>query len=280
MPIPNDSSPDVERLQFELLRKQSPAQRLQSALRLSDDLRWLSRRALLRARPGLSALETRRYWLESLYGRAFAAAVGGTLETSFMSDSNDLLAALAPVIRAFEQSGVRYYVGGSLASAFHGRPRSTQDVDVAAELDEATALAVVAKLQDQYYVSEAAVRQAVRRQACFNFLHLETSSKIDVFVVGRREFDRQALDRAVTDKLGPNELPVRIASAEDIILCKLEWFRLGNESSERQWNDVAEVVRLNEPQLDVAYLQKWAIELKVSDLLARVLADQSPFRSA
>jgi tRNA nucleotidyltransferase/poly(A) polymerase len=34
----------------------------------------------------------------------------------------------------FRELGVEYVVGGSLASSLHGHPRSTQDIDVVADL--------------------------------------------------------------------------------------------------------------------------------------------------
>ena len=61
-----------------------------------------------------------------------------------------------------------------------------------------------------------------------------------------------------------------IAAAEDIILIKLQWYRLGNEVSERQWTDLTNVLRLNRQKLDVGYLRTWAKRLEVDDLLSRL----------
>ena len=60
-----------------------------------------------------------------------------------------------------------------------------------------------------------------------------------------------------------------IATAEDIILAKLEWYRLGNEVSERQWNDVLGLLRLQGAALDLAYLRSSAADLGIADLLDR-----------
>jgi hypothetical protein len=67
------------------------------------------------------------------------------------------------------------------------------------------------------------------------------------------------------------KLVVKIATKEDIILIKLQWYRLGNETSERQWKDLTTVVKLNRSELDRSYLIHWALELKVDDLLERLL---------
>ncbi|HVH25755.1 MAG TPA: hypothetical protein VM818_03310 [Vicinamibacterales bacterium] len=63
-----------------------------------------------------------------------------------------------------------------------------------------------------------------------------------------------------------------IASAEDTVLAKLEWYRLGGETSERQWWDVVGILKVAE-DADRAYLRHWAPSLEVADLLERALAD-------
>lgn len=194
-----------------------------------------------------------------------------------MADASDLTEALRPVVAELDRLGVRYCVGGSIASSMHGAARSTLDVDLAAELDEASALRLTAALSDQYYISESAAREAVRHRSCFNLLHYATAFKIDIFISRGTDFDRQVQDRAMADSLGgPNGLPARIVSAEDIILIKLEWYRLGDESSERQWNDVTQVAKLQGSRLDRPYLRHWAKELGVADLLDRLFSEVEP----
>ena len=57
---------------------------------------------------------------------------------------------------------------------------------------------------------------------------------------------------------------------EDVILFKLEWYRLGGETSERQWLDVQNVLKAQAERLDREYLAHWAAELGVLDLLERL----------
>jgi hypothetical protein len=76
---------------------------------------------------------------------------------------------------------------------------------------------------------------------------------------------------------GPGSLRVPIASAEDTVLAKLEWFRRGGESSERQWWDIVGVLRVTS-NLDRPYLDRWAASLGVTDLLQRALADAASER--
>lgn len=191
-----------------------------------------------------------------------------------MGDPSELVQALRPVVDELDRLRVRHYVGGSVASSIHGVGRSTLDVDVVAELDEATSLSLIDVLQSEFYVSKETVLNAVRRRSCFNLIHLATSFKVDVFVSQGREFDRSVQDRAVEDVVGESgSLSAPIATAEDIILLKLEWYRLGNETSERQWSDLTTVAKLQGKQLDREYLRRWADELGVVDLLDRLLSE-------
>jgi hypothetical protein len=66
---------------------------------------------------------------------------------------------------------------------------------------------------------------------------------------------------------------VYVTSPEDVILSKLEWYRMGGEVSDRQWRDVLGVLKTKSEELDLAYLRIWAKELKVEDLLERALKE-------
>ena len=67
---------------------------------------------------------------------------------------------------------------------------------------------------------------------------------------------------------------IRFASAEDTLLHKLVWYRLGNEVSDRQWGDVLGVLKVQSGSLDRDYLELWARLLNVSDLLGRARQQQ------
>ncbi len=190
-----------------------------------------------------------------------------------MSDGDDLIVALRPVAEAFRRLGVRFYVGGSVASTFHGAIRSTMDVDLVCDLAEADVAAFAESFGEEFYISLSAVQQAVQRKSCFNLIHLPTSYKIDVFVNRGRPFDLAAMDRAnEQDIVEGAGLTVPIATVEDSIVAKLEWFRMTNETSERQWDDVSKMVALHEQSLDVEQMRSMAESIGVGDLLAKLLA--------
>jgi len=184
---------------------------------------------------------------------------------------SDALAAVTPVVEALNRLGVVYYLGGSIASSAYGVARATLDVDLIADLAQKHVNSLVELLRSAYYINRRAVEDAVARKSCFNAIHMATMFKVDVFAVKDRPYDRVALGRIRRDSLDP-EAPSSefyLVSAEDIVLAKLEWFRLGEEVSERQWLDVVGVLRVQQDSLDRAYLAKWAAELDVADLLKR-----------
>jgi hypothetical protein len=194
--------------------------------------------------------------------------------------SSDLIAALEPVLRALEALNVRAYVGGSVASSVHGVPRASIDADIVANLESEHVGPFVERLQGAYYVDETRVRAAVTTRRSFNAIHLPTAFKVDVFAAKRRPFDAEALRRARPELLedSPDAPRFAVASAEDIVLAKLEWFREGGEVSDRQWADVVGVLKTASTRIDQAYLTRWAAALRVQDLLdrARRECDFSP----
>ena len=111
---------------------------------------------------------------------------------------------------------------------------------------------------------------AIQRHASFNIIHRETMFKVDVFIPSPRPFLQSQLARAQRQTFTLKaKVSAKFASPEDTILSKLEWYRLGGEVSDRQWRDILGVMKTRSEQLDIAYMRKWAKELKVGDLLER-----------
>ena len=132
----------------------------------------------------------------------------------------------------------------------------------------------MAGLQGAFYVDEQMIQQAIQRRSSFNLIHLTTMFKVDIFIPKGRPFDQQQLDRRISEQMGSDSgEQVWVLSAEDVVLAKLEWFRLGGEVSERQWRDILGVLKTQQTALDVVYLRQWAASLGVSDLNERTLEE-------
>ena len=192
-----------------------------------------------------------------------------------MTSEHGLIEALEPVARVLQSLDIGFFIGGSVASSFHGAARSTMDVDVVADLSLENVEPFISQLgKEKYYVSQAAIEDAINRSSCFNVIHLASSFKVDIFILKSRKFDKSSMNRAALGKIDfQSEFQVPIASPEDTILSKLEWYRLGNEISQRQWDDVVRVMKILGNKVDQDYLEHYAIELTVSDLLQKLLAE-------
>jgi hypothetical protein len=178
------------------------------------------------------------------------------------------------VVQMLERLGIPYAVGGSLASSLHGVMRATLDVDIVADMKLEHIPALIGALSQEFYADAEMMQDAIAHRSSFNLIHYETAFKVDVFIRKLRAFDQMQLARRQTVVIATDpEERVYVVSPEDTILSKLEWFRLGGEVSERQWRDVLGVLKAQAGALDLEYLQKWAADLKVSDLLERALRE-------
>jgi hypothetical protein len=188
-----------------------------------------------------------------------------------MAEMSEPIAVTLLVIETLEALGVPYVIGGSLASALHGTARATLDSDLVVDLQPEQVGPLVAALQGAFYVDEMAARQAVARQSSFNLIHLATMFKVDLFVAGRQPFAQTQIRQAQTVVVATDpERTARFTNAEDTILAKLRWYRLGGDSSERQWRDVMGITAVQGDRLDWPYLRQQAAALGLADLLARL----------
>jgi len=189
-----------------------------------------------------------------------------------VSVSEELAVAIR-IARGLEGLGLRYLIGGSVASSLHGVPRATNDIDLLVEVPGGRVDEIVGSLEQDFYVDADMIRDAVRRGGTFNLIHLATGFKVDVFILTREESLQEEMTRREPHQVGDVPDVVYFATAEDTVLQKLAWFRRGGGTSERQWNDVLGVLKVKRGQVDVAYMTRWAESLGVGDLLERAMSE-------
>jgi hypothetical protein len=178
------------------------------------------------------------------------------------------LATVAAVAKALELAGARYFVGGSLASSLQGIPRSTQDVDLVADLAPTRVGEFVRALGAGFYADAERILDGIARRASFNVIDLRNGFKADVYLATEDAFGRSQFERSQRIEVETG-LTLPFASAEDVVLQKLRWYRLGGGVSERQWLDVLGVIKVQGDRLDRGYLERWAAALGLDDLLTR-----------
>lgn len=166
--------------------------------------------------------------------------------------------ALQRIAAELNRAGIPFMLTGSFASVFYGSPRSTQDIDLVIAVNAAQIRTFLETLpSDEYYVEVDAALEALKRESMFNIIDLKTSWKIDMIIRKSRAFSQEEFSRRRLSNV--EGVSLHVASAEDVILAKLEWAKLG--ASQRQIDDAAGILKLRGDSLDRPYLDKWVREL-------------------
>jgi hypothetical protein len=174
---------------------------------------------------------------------------------------------LAHVAECLDAAGIPYMVAGSHASSFHGQPRATHDVDLVIDPTQAQLDRFLDLLGERYYVRREAAREALGQRSMFNLIDLTSGWKADLIVRKDRPYSLEEFRRREMRIVHGSPRP--IASAEDVILTKLEWDRI--MPSERQVQDALHVAVVQGSRLDLGYLRQWAAPLGVTARLEEVL---------
>jgi len=177
---------------------------------------------------------------------------------------------LSKVVRVLDDNGIQYMVTGSFASSLQGEPRMTHDIDLLVAIPPTA----VDKLLESFpppdfYLDRDAVTRAIRGRDMFNLLDVVGGDKVDFWIMNKDDpFDRSRFARRYEDET----LGVRfmVSSPEDTILAKLKWAKASG-GSEKQFADAKGVYELQFGSLDMQYVRRWAKDLGVEDLLARLI---------
>ncbi len=172
-----------------------------------------------------------------------------------------------------DQLDVQWALGGSVAASLIGEPRSTNDVDLALRLAADEVASFCDALGSAYYAPLDALADAAERHDSFNIIHLESGFKVDLFFLGNSTLDRWQIERREQVSIEGVDYTFWITSTIDLVLRKLWWFRLGGEVSDRQWNDVLSILRVQRPFLDLDRLRADATITDLRTLVDRALSE-------
>ena len=166
---------------------------------------------------------------------------------------------LRSLIGVLEKLGLRYFVTGSIAAIYYGEPRFTNDIDVVVDLPKDRIPVLLASFPPgEFYVSEEGLRRAVARQGTCNVIHVPSSLKIDVIIAADTMFNRSRFERARRVRAA-EDLEGTFASAEDVILKKMDFFREGG--SEKHLRDITGILMVSGEELDHDYIESWADQM-------------------
>lgn len=173
------------------------------------------------------------------------------------------------VVQILTEAGIEYMVTGSFASSLQGEPRSTHDIDLVVNLRAAQIPPLLQHFTPpDFYLSESAIRDAIRHRKMFNLLDVTEGEKVDFWILKESPFDQLRFARR---RLVPVDEGVAayVTTPEDTILTKLRWTQqIGG--SEKHLHDALRVYEVQGKILDRAYLDHWAKELHVEDLWQQI----------
>jgi hypothetical protein len=260
----SDTSPEAARVLRDVYRRMPLARKWLLLGEMYQDGRALHAAGVRQRQPSATRQEIHHHWMTGLGGWSPTQWAGEPVREQTMQNLSDLREVFAVLVKL----GIPYALGGSMASSVYGVPRYTRDADITAEPFPGKETQLAAAFSEDYYISEPSIRDAVRLRSSFNIINTVTGFKIDVFVRKDRPFEQSAMSRRVAVELpdAPGE-PVVLHTPEDVILFKLWWYRLGNQVSEQQLKDIIGVLQVQAGKLDDAYLDTWAADLGVADLL-------------
>lgn len=177
---------------------------------------------------------------------------------------------LLKVISAFlETHQILFMVTGAWSAIFYGRPRASHDIDFVVEIpveNTAKVLKALKSLPEEFLVQPESVQEAVKHKNMFNVLHLPTMLKLDFWILTSAEFDQSRFKRRKRVKI-MNQF-MEMATAEDTILQKLIWFKMGE--IEKHLVDAAFVYQIQKKELDKTYLKLWVKKLGLSKYYQKI----------
>jgi len=171
------------------------------------------------------------------------------------------------IVAALDAAGIPSMVAGSFAAGFHGVQRSTYDIDIVIDPSKEALDKFLHSLdQEAYYVSMDAAHDALRRRSMFNVIEMASNWKVDLIVRKNRPFSVEEMQRRAEGTILGVDL--HVTTVEDSILSKLEWAKAGE--SNRQLEDVRELVKVHGSRLDRPYLERWIAELELEEQWRKV----------
>lgn len=158
------------------------------------------------------------------------------------------------VLRGLETSKLPYMIVGSVASSFYGDPRLTKDLDLVIDIPSARLADFKSTFSDpNYYLPpDEVLTDEISRRGRFNLVHMRSGLKVDIVVRRNGQHSIAEFARRLQVELWPG-VSCTIASPEDVIIKKLEYFREGE--SAKHLSDIRGI--LASTTIEHEYLNNW-----------------------
>lgn len=190
----------------------------------------------------------------------------------------DIADFLKLVIEALEAAGVEYLIGGAIAEWSWGEPRATQDLDLVVKIP----IKAVNKLSNELEKRDMLIPSKIildsiledRADIPLNAIHMYSGFKADLYPAREGDELRQsAFQRRKLVDYGPPIGQVYIHSPEDLILYKLMYFGLSQQSKHSR--DIAAILKSTKNKLDLDYIEGWTTQLGLNSIWKEMLDNVS-----
>ena len=176
--------------------------------------------------------------------------------------------AVVAVFRALDTAGIPYMVVGSLASNFHGIPRSTQDADFVVQLGTGQLARLEAALPPELRLQSQGAFEAVTGTTRYLVTVAGSAFVCELFVLSDDPHDQERFQRRELVRVLAQD--AYVAAAEDMVITKLRWALEAGRSKDR--DDVRNMLAVRGAELDWAYIGEWTARHGTGVLLAEVRA--------
>lgn len=271
-PQSEDTSMAADVLMFQLLRQLTPLQKVLRTSSFNQAVRNLARLGIQKQYPAATSLEIKREFIGRCLGAEWIEILAKYLDGGelMIQDPVWLAVKIADIL---EPLNILYMVGGSVASSLWGENRSTQDLDLLISISAPQVPTLISAMSGDFYISDAAVAEALELKTSFNVIYLPSLEKADIFIMGAEPFAISKMSRRQLHINASGDRSIYIYSPEDIILQKLRWYKQTNNHDRQQWRDVLGVLKVQSTNLDFSYLNQWADNLQFSELLVQAIQE-------
>jgi len=177
-----------------------------------------------------------------------------------MSDPLSYADFVKTVINAFDAAGVEYLVGGAVAAWAWGEPRATMDLDLVVNIPTDRAAQFSKQLEKRgMLVPEEIILDNLmedRADIPINAIHTYSGYKADMYPLrAGDELREAAFRRRILVDMGPQLGELYLHTPEDLIIYKLTYYSLGQQT--KHLRDITAIVSSVENELDYDYITKW-----------------------
>lgn len=251
---------DVDPAQISVTRNLTTAQRTQQGLSMIRIAEQVASYRIRARRPELTEGMS--------LGLARKAVVDGR-EAVAEDPQQEFGSFMREVLDALEETGVNYLIGGAVAVWGWGEARTTRDFDVVVDLPLEQMARLSEALEEREMLAPAEVMLDLYLSPAdlpINAVHLPTGYKLEIFLLRPDDALRaSALQRRLLVDFGPNVGEAYVHSPEDLILYKLQYYRISSQP--KHIRDIGSIIAtVGDDNLEQVYLAQWIERLELAEI--------------